>query len=186
MPAKGGDSGSIPWEGNGNPLQHSCLGNPTDRRAWRVWGESKQAKMAWSGSLAPQPLGLALRFVNNVYVTAEIPGSTAHALHKALTWSRATLRSRPVRASPRKPWLLRHWGTLEWHHGYAIWGYVMAVIATLWLCCGCSFQPLSSRLAYPGFSEQCGQYELWDSWYHKQDQWYSRLPSMRVTKSDTP
>ena len=34
------DSGSIPGlgrspgEGNGNPLQHSCLGNPIDRGAW--------------------------------------------------------------------------------------------------------------------------------------------------------
>ena len=23
-----------PGEGNGNPLQYSCLGNPMDRRAW--------------------------------------------------------------------------------------------------------------------------------------------------------
>ena len=35
-----GDLGSIPGlgrspgEGNGNPFQHSCLGNPMDRRAW--------------------------------------------------------------------------------------------------------------------------------------------------------
>ena len=35
-----GDLGSIPWsgrspgEGNGNPLQYSCLENPTDRGAW--------------------------------------------------------------------------------------------------------------------------------------------------------
>ena len=35
-----GDSGSIPGlgrspgGGNGNPLQYSCLGNPTDRGAW--------------------------------------------------------------------------------------------------------------------------------------------------------
>ena len=35
-----GDAGSIPWlgrspgEGNGNPLQYSCLGNPMDRGAW--------------------------------------------------------------------------------------------------------------------------------------------------------
>ena len=39
-PANAGDSGSIPgWgrspgEGNGNPLQYSCLGNPMDRRDW--------------------------------------------------------------------------------------------------------------------------------------------------------
>ena len=37
-----GDLGSSPWsgrspeEGNGNPLQYSCLGNPMDREAWRV------------------------------------------------------------------------------------------------------------------------------------------------------
>ena len=26
--------GRSPGEGNGNPLQHSCLGNPIDREAW--------------------------------------------------------------------------------------------------------------------------------------------------------
>ena len=26
--------GKFPGEGNGNPLQHSCLGNPTDRGGW--------------------------------------------------------------------------------------------------------------------------------------------------------
>ena len=35
-------SGRSPGEGNGNPLQHSCLGNPTDRWARRAthspWG----------------------------------------------------------------------------------------------------------------------------------------------------
>ena len=39
-----GDPGSIPWlgrspgEGNGNPLQYSCLENPMDRGAWRATG----------------------------------------------------------------------------------------------------------------------------------------------------
>ena len=30
-------------EGNGNPLQYSCLGNPTDREAWRarIYGITK-------------------------------------------------------------------------------------------------------------------------------------------------
>ena len=38
--ANAGDLGSIPGsgrspgEGNGNPLQYSCLGNPMDRGAW--------------------------------------------------------------------------------------------------------------------------------------------------------
>ena len=40
LSANTGDMGSIPGlgrspgEGNGNPLQYSCLGNPTDREAW--------------------------------------------------------------------------------------------------------------------------------------------------------
>ena len=39
-PANARDAGSIPGlgkspgEGNGNPLQYSCLGNPMDRGAW--------------------------------------------------------------------------------------------------------------------------------------------------------
>ena len=45
LPASAGDTedmGSIPGlgrslgEGNGNPLQYSCLENPTDRGAWRA------------------------------------------------------------------------------------------------------------------------------------------------------
>ena len=41
-PVSAGDPGLIPGvgrsprEGNGNPLQYSCLGNPTDRGAWRA------------------------------------------------------------------------------------------------------------------------------------------------------
>jgi len=41
-PASAKDMGSItrwgrsPEEGNGNPLQYSCLENPMDRGAWRV------------------------------------------------------------------------------------------------------------------------------------------------------
>ena len=36
-------SGRTPGEGNGNPLQYSCLGNPMDRRSWRatVYGVAK-------------------------------------------------------------------------------------------------------------------------------------------------
>ena len=48
-----GDEGSIPaWgrspgEGNGNPLQYSCLGNPLDRGAWwaTVHGAAKESDM---------------------------------------------------------------------------------------------------------------------------------------------
>ena len=47
-PANTGDAGLIPgWgkcpgEGNGNPLQYSCLENPRDRGAWRArWGHKE-------------------------------------------------------------------------------------------------------------------------------------------------
>ena len=33
-----GDPGFIPGEGNGNPLQYSCLENPMDRGAWGATG----------------------------------------------------------------------------------------------------------------------------------------------------
>ena len=42
LPAKSGDVGLIPGpgrspgEGNGNPLQCSCLGNPMDRGGWQA------------------------------------------------------------------------------------------------------------------------------------------------------
>ena len=41
-PVNAGDAGSIPasgissGEGNGNPLQYSCLGNPMDRGTWQA------------------------------------------------------------------------------------------------------------------------------------------------------
>ena len=47
-PANAGDAGLIPVLGrfpgvNGNLLQYSCLGNPTDRSAWQAiyssWGQ---------------------------------------------------------------------------------------------------------------------------------------------------
>ena len=46
-----GDSGLIPGdgkspgEGNGNPLQYSCLGNPRDKRVWKatVHGVTKES-----------------------------------------------------------------------------------------------------------------------------------------------
>ena len=50
-PANAGDASSIlglgrsPGEGNGNPLQYSCLGNPMDRGAWwaTVHGVTKES-----------------------------------------------------------------------------------------------------------------------------------------------
>ena len=51
LTAKAGDMGSIPGsgrslaEGNGNPLQHSCLENPMDREVWwaTIHGVAKES-----------------------------------------------------------------------------------------------------------------------------------------------
>ena len=54
-PASAGDSrdlslipgmGRSPGEGNGNPLQYSCLGNPMDRRAW--WATVHRVAKSWA------------------------------------------------------------------------------------------------------------------------------------------
>ena len=53
LPANAGDASLIPGSGrttgggNGNPLQYSCLGNPTERAAWRVTvhGVAKESDM---------------------------------------------------------------------------------------------------------------------------------------------
>ena len=53
LPANAGDAGLIPRsgrspeEGNGNPLQYSCLGNPMDREAWwaSLHGVTKESDM---------------------------------------------------------------------------------------------------------------------------------------------
>ena len=38
--------GRSPEEGNGNPLQYSCLGNPMDRGAW--WAILHQVANSWT------------------------------------------------------------------------------------------------------------------------------------------
>ena len=42
-------SGRSPEGGNGNPIQYSCLGNPTDRGAWQatVYGGAEELYMTW-------------------------------------------------------------------------------------------------------------------------------------------
>ena len=52
-PSSAGDAGLIPWlgrspgEGNGNPLQYSCLVNPRNRGAWKaiVHGVAEESDM---------------------------------------------------------------------------------------------------------------------------------------------
>jgi len=53
LPAKAGDAGLVPGsgrspvEGNDNPVQYPCLGNPMDRGTWwaTVHGVAKESSM---------------------------------------------------------------------------------------------------------------------------------------------
>ena len=53
LSANAGDVGLIPGlgrspgEGNGNPLQYSCLGNPMDRRAWQTTVHGVAKNRTW-------------------------------------------------------------------------------------------------------------------------------------------
>ena len=53
LPANAGDSGSIlgsrrsPGEGNGNPLQYFCLGNPMDRGPWWATVHAVTVSQKW-------------------------------------------------------------------------------------------------------------------------------------------
>jgi len=55
LPVNAGDTSMIfrleksPGEGNANPLQYSCLENPTDRGAWQatVHGVAKESYTTW-------------------------------------------------------------------------------------------------------------------------------------------
>jgi len=55
LPDSSGDAGDVglilgsgrsPGEGNGNPLQYSCLENPTDREAW--WAIDHGTAKSWT------------------------------------------------------------------------------------------------------------------------------------------
>ena len=54
LPVNAGDSGLIPGsgrspgEGNGNPLQYSCLGNPMDRGAWQGIVHRVRVAKSWT------------------------------------------------------------------------------------------------------------------------------------------
>ena len=59
-PPNAGDAGSIlgswrsPGEGNGNPLQYSCLRNPMDRGAWYATVRRVPKSLTWLSGYAKQ------------------------------------------------------------------------------------------------------------------------------------
>ena len=81
-PANAGDTrdarsipglGRSPGEGNGNPLQHSCLGNPMDRETWQLQSIGSQ-RIGHSWAHTQDILNLLLYFTNfTVYLEAHDP-----------------------------------------------------------------------------------------------------------------
>ena len=67
-PCNAGESGSIPGlgrytgEGNGNPLQYSCLENPMDRGTWQATAHGV-ARVGHNLASKPPPLSINL---NNI------------------------------------------------------------------------------------------------------------------------
>ena len=124
----------------------------------------------------------APRSVNNDYVIAEGTCSTAHARQEVLAWFRTPLCGMPVWASPEKA----QKGCVQLCCVVSMTAASARREAVLWLPCqpgenkpGYSsysvwvfFQPLSSRLTFPGFSEQWGQCEQQENWHPEQDQQY--------------
>ena len=76
QPANVADVGSIPGlgrspgEGNGNPLQYSCLGNPMDRGAWRaiVHGVSKESDVTYQLNILPNDIWGNMSFLQVCWV----------------------------------------------------------------------------------------------------------------------
>ena len=136
--------------------------------------------MVWSDSLAPQPLALAPRFVNNDYVTVEIICSLHLQVMKySLGQGMCSMHICKLHLESGDIWPLGP--------SCACWVSQRRILLQLLgqpgenkrVCSACGswvfFQPLNSRLAYAGFKEQCEQCEQQDNWPHKQDQQNSKM-----------
>ena len=84
--------GRSPGEGNGNPLQYPCLGNPTDRGAWWATVHRVAQSRTWPKQLSTHstsywiiftnhPLKLCfLLFLSKVQISLILQRSTSHFL----------------------------------------------------------------------------------------------------------
>ena len=64
--------GRSPGEGNGNPLQYSCLGNPTDRGAWWVTVHGIAKSQRWLSDWACPHRGLVRACWGDCFYECEI------------------------------------------------------------------------------------------------------------------
>ena len=74
LPANAGDvrdlgsipqSGRSPGEGNGNPLQYSCLGNPMDRGAWQATVHGVAKSWTRLSTTTQLPVFLFVKYANH-------------------------------------------------------------------------------------------------------------------------
>ena len=63
--------GSSPGEGNGTPLQYSCLENPMDRGAW--WATVHRVAKSWA-RLSDVTYLLILYSIGDIYVESPLAG----------------------------------------------------------------------------------------------------------------
>ena len=90
--ANAGDTGSVPrsgrppGEGNGNPLQYSCLGNPMDRGAWQatVHGVVVKNQTRLNDSLTTKVTSVQHQLGNGETLWTEM---TEYSYLPLLTWS---------------------------------------------------------------------------------------------------
>ena len=87
-----GDLGSIPGlrrffgEGNGSPLQYSCLGNPMDGRAWCPWSHKESdttERLHFSLSQLNMPPLISSMRANTMVVFVMLALPTLSILHAA-------------------------------------------------------------------------------------------------------
>ena len=65
-------SRSSPGEGNGNPLQYSCLENPLDRGAWRATAYSVARNWTWLGNWTATTIKEMLDSESFLFVTLNL------------------------------------------------------------------------------------------------------------------
>ena len=61
-----------PGEGNGNPLQYSCLGNPVDRGAWQAIDHwvAKESNATWLLNNSKYNISIRLHLIRILLVKA--------------------------------------------------------------------------------------------------------------------
>ena len=116
-------------------------------------------------------LSLAPSFVNDDSGTAELIYSTVQAYHEVSAWSQATLCGRKV-------WVTRGENTAtaavsarrEFVRLWCVTSAALAAAPALESEDVSRLRTCSSSLAYPGFSQQCGQREDPYYWHHEQSE----------------